>query len=1065
MKKKTASELFGDFLPYPIINSVTLESGGSLVENASKNPHILTEQADQTSQTTSSDMLKTKIIVSVRDVLDDDDSTSFFDNDISDCIAFVVIQCTDASKAAAYIQNKEILYAHVDTYMQGSGNYLSGLEFKMQLMSTDGDTFPKTTINGDNVHEKPYFFEFESTNTQPSHLSYFAVCVVDKASVSTKYEIDMDHIFNSFSSVDISQYMESNYHIVIDGGSVVNTKYVYLLPDGQQWTGPVHIHKGIAMAGKAHTDSPHPSLTKTMVTSDIVRDFRDLTDLPTTKEDFYQDQSALASLITTPYDKEFAQDIVDNKKSSLSYDIINYSMPFKNNLGQSISKVGVLLALDTRELQIRHGLIKRGSGAGPLAQIKQLTLYRKDMTTEEIKQVSSGPPGVFSINISGASQKHTFFHIPDLAPAGNYEYYAEIELDRTSEINLIKQMLTSLRNYIIDLDNYYMLATKPFLGSVTSHSKESGSPVLDSSNYGNLSGQKISTPFNYSTGKFKKEFTDNPDAQLLYNNLLSLTPTINGVATMLFDPVEAASKTSTFQKVIHPAEGTPDGILMVKKVVTNIMQSLEKVFGGKTKIISQGFFSGWGQDVIQKNAIKEKPNEKIIINLKSKLQLKDNIDYGYDYLPNYKLQGVPKFSLGQFLDHVGAEIDKYIKPSSQPPAGAFGQFETVFGEITNNLSPTNLSQNNLCLTTRRTKAGNTMITNVAGLPITNPEKVKNLQEKVFLSIVDRNISGIEANNKKLDYFPQSTGLDISDLNQTKQLEEIFSTKGVAVLDSNPYAKEELVELSAEGENTSFLQSSEEDPNKNNPNDYNGKLLAKNFSQSILFNMIRCTDNTFKKLKHLDYYRLDLLDEESGNFATATIKNDATPEEGQENIIFSIREKVINLLGDDDLFSAMQQHIREELSDLPIQVLALILGSRHKVESFDYTNPITNPFSKTNNSDFIKKAENRRKDFELGYAEHWFNYDNLVKVEYLDTFSEGLASPQWKPLDNNILNMSPPSQQVLINTGETASTPAEMNMLCRLVKYDDNLLNIKRAEVLELPIYNEYFLINIPNNEV
>jgi hypothetical protein len=62
-------------------------------------------------------------------------------------------------------------------------------------------------------------------------------------------------------------------------------------------------------------------------------------------------------------------------------------------------------------------------------------------------------------------------------------------------------------------------------------------------------------------------------------------------------------------------------------------------------------------------------------------------------------------------------------------------------------------------------------------------------------------------------------------------------------------------------------------------------------------------------------------------------------------------------------------------------------------------------------------------------------------------------------------MSPPSQQVLINTGETASTPAEMNMLCRLVKYDDNLLNIKRAEVLELPIYNEYFLINIPNNEV
>ena len=99
MKKQTASEIFGKLLPYSIINSVTLESGGS--PNVSKNPHILNPNSPDTQSGVSG--LKSTVSFSIRDVPGPKGANAFFDkDDLLSMMSFIIVQCTDASKTANY---------------------------------------------------------------------------------------------------------------------------------------------------------------------------------------------------------------------------------------------------------------------------------------------------------------------------------------------------------------------------------------------------------------------------------------------------------------------------------------------------------------------------------------------------------------------------------------------------------------------------------------------------------------------------------------------------------------------------------------------------------------------------------------------------------------------------------------------------------------------------------------------------------------------------------------------------------------------------------------------------
>lgn len=1047
MKKNTASQLFGTFLPYPIINSVTLESGGS-ISVPNKDPHIVSiyeSEEDLPSTLAPPFGLKTNLKVAVRDVLDTAGMTSFFDKqDILEILDMVVIQSTNAASTSALLgtygmdNNVSGLDYYVWKYYT-EGSAPPGVEFSKQTLNFNEDVDYTKQINGNNVIEKSYNFNFYLPTASPSHLSYFCVIAVNFDDLANKYDINATDLYDFWNSAGtFEDYMESTHKVVIDGGSIVNVEHGYYLPNGQKWEGPVHYHNGTWMAGKKHTSTPHPVLTKKMTSSDaVIKDFRDFTDLPLMKDEFYKDQNKLTSLISTPFGDKLSEDIAGSKKSSIIYDAISYSTPYKLN-NKTLSKVGLVFGLDMAEIQRRYSLIKADLSNEPVhTKIKTFSVFRTNLETDEAPKVvvKNTPPGVYLQEIFGSPTNYSFFHIPDQVEPGNYEYYIELELDRQKEINYVNMVLVMLQKAVHNLDTYYRAATRTWPYSPTTLDNKT---EIVGSTLNQQQQARRGQIFNSSTGKFRSAFSKTPYVQKIHAAVLQDLAMLVKWAEMLYGSEAAITKKSLLEKVLSPETGTPDGILMVKKIVENLLQDYGKIFGGTKHLVSNGASNWTGNTGLTRQAVKTKTPEKIIIKLKSKLEVKDNLDYGYDYLPKYNnLQGAPVYNLSQWIASVFAEHAKYFATNPQDL-----QYTTTKGNLPNPLSH---SEGHTTFSPHTTKAGQITLT-----PQSDPISYENC----LLSIVDRNLSGVEANNKDLEYVKNVPGLSSNNakiLNSSKQLEEIFSTEGVSILPSNPFETNKLYTITSQEEKVQTAADPED--TATDSINYNGKLIQNHNSKVILMNMVRALDVNYSQLKSINFYSLKDItvgpftpgDPAGPSFSQAQLPFDS------DNIITIFKSQPVSFAAgqvpqfqsDPEFVEAKKQVVDKLIKELPMQTLSLLVGSVNPLMHPDVpevlVNQETNPFTPASG-----ESEDPRKDFESGYAKQWFNFDNLVKVEYLSGFEEGILNPQWKNIKGLLY-------------------PPKGNILCRLVKYENSMININRPEVLELPIYNEYFFIKYDQN--
>ncbi len=78
-----------------------------------------------------------------------------------------------------------------------------------------------------------------------------------------------------------------------------------------------------------------------------------------------------------------------------------------------------------------------------------------------------------------------------------------------------------------------------------------------------------------------------------------------------------------------------------------------------------------------------------------------------------------------------------------------------------------------------------------------------------------------------------------------------------------------------------------------------------------------------------------------------------------------------------------------------------------------------------------------------------NYKNIVRVEALTGFAKN---------DNNESSVSQPIWHELTHDMATMYKEAGLNVLCRLVAYEKELYGVKRYGIMDLPIYNEHFII-------
>ena len=127
--------------------------------------------------------------------------------------------------------------------------------------------------NGTSIHDFTYRSVFELKELEPADLGIFAVSYLDLAAMKADFDLE----FNVGTLEQQNGKVVSE--IAIKKGSLVSKSNIWLTPDGEYWTGPVHKTGLNSWATGSEPSSASVKLTKRTVPNDILQDFRDIAEI------------------------------------------------------------------------------------------------------------------------------------------------------------------------------------------------------------------------------------------------------------------------------------------------------------------------------------------------------------------------------------------------------------------------------------------------------------------------------------------------------------------------------------------------------------------------------------------------------------------------------------------------------------------------------------------------------------------------------------------------------------------------------------------------------------------
>ena len=611
------------------------------------------------------------------------------------------------------------------------------------------------------------------------------------------------------------------------------------------------------------------------------------------------------------------------------------------------------------------------------------------------------------------------FTAKNIAGDTGYTYEIEIEVeDQAVKFFAIK--LDKMYSLLKELNLYYIEATK----ASTHIDPGTGDPRLKNN-------------FNIYLNKFSNTFIAKNTKTT--NNNSAISEYIKNDFISLLKMAGSTSSNITSEKIlnlIRPATGSPAGISKVIKIVENIIKRVSELAG-----VSSYNLSGLGigakavkQDITSNVGIQNKSKDqkslfKVIIPLNSKTSFKGDMDVGYDFLSTSKQAAMAKnnspthYSTGfkiltseNFMIRVGEEGQKYYSSS--------GFNDSVNNDITSGdiLGNTAMS----FLTPSRVRVGDTS-ENIISKSVNPSEKEKMDYRNIFLKSIMYNL------NDKFFSPPSTTGPGTQDSalgkdNDNKNLLlKMFSSSGVSLIEKNKvFGLTNLVIDRADEDN-----SIAEPIQVGTPRGYNGTDFThlKN-PNSLLFVLLSKFSDILRNKKPLEYYDLSKL--------ISAPNGPSTVNHG--SMLFSkghIYEAMVGKF-------IVADKVADKLKKIPNQIKALLRGSSLVFGSAGFYEGQLNIIKVGYFSDPLKDPKVQLQD----YPHYWYHFDNIVEVQYLSgykttEFDTHINMPTWKRLD--------------LDSHEELSGN---KILCRLHRYEDTMLDISRAEILELPIYNEYFILDL-----
>ena len=1098
MSAITDKEIFGNFLPFPSIKSITLETGG--IEVKERNPHIEEDKkADGTSTgygspkyAEKSGKLKIAVSAVVKDTVSHEElsfGSQWATSDALKFIKFTVIQLEsanvtnmllkDSSLAAAMampvgtvpwdkVSPEQKLFVSIYKGLIADKGYIK----TTSLAASDLDAIQTQTYvndHGDTVTEYALNYIFNLNDEAPSHLSYFCVATLDFDSLGAELDLEPSDILDSIEN--LGELTEVSHVVAIDGGKVTSLQNKFFLKDGTPYDGPAHYHPQEGwMAGSYHTNEPHPKLDVKKVTNNSVRDFRSSKNEDIDLSLLYEYDSLINSLVgdlrVTSYKHQ------DLKKKSYIYDCVSYTEPKMPNNGGLVAGCGIFFMLDLasilRDNSALPGMYKKNNLQSKFttsSKIRNLKLFTRQIEESEtinelgVKNNKSYPvvPNSIGQNIARFSDKgeqvniteHELFFetapfhfVADHVRAftakhsierGQYEYFLEIEIE-DGAVKYLANKLDKLYDLLDQLNVYYNDATR-------------------SSLYTNDNGDKIKkSNFNIYLNKFTKEWINKNKNLEGSGSYKSIKKSIEKNLVDIYKVVaNLGGNTAPFKakilNIIKPETGSPAGISKIIKLVEHTISKVNDIAGINSYNISKGGIGAKGakQDVTEKVGVENKSKEqrsivKLTIPLLSKSGLGSNVDYGYDYISNsvdilkiafnnhsIPATGLKVISLSDFTQRLDEENQKYFNTTdlSHDISNGRTNGDTVANSAYTYLSPSRIRAGKFFL--------NPLIQNT-----TTSVPLKRAYRKTLLRIIQYNMT-----DKSTSPFPKEEedlqDFMLKDSDNKDLLLDIFSPLGVEI-DHRPDSLFKSL--------LGFIEDDSVDDDKKNDlgeeigtlfeQEYNGKnLTPRKNPNTLLMYLLKNIVSSLKNKKPLEYYDFSKLVPKDKDQITHV---DYDSMNSESHLYEQIAYDLVNK-GTWPTAALLEQEIRK----IPNQIKALLAESDIIASGVESTD------KKVNNSGYFNEGSKDPKIYLHYYASYWFHYDNLVEIQYLAGYhmtdsEDFIGMPIWKTLNSNSYS--------------DLTAFADQSILCRVQKYENKLLDIQRDEMLELPIYNEYFILNL-----
>jgi len=874
-----------------------------------------------------------------------------------------------------------------------------------------------TDTDGNRIYTISYQTQFEVNTQNPSDLAYFADVMLDVDAIKDEFGLNED--------LDFTGNNNPSSEIVISNGEVKSTTHVFVTQDGDLWPGQVHYHgeqnptpDGYIgwMAGLEHApDTTQPRLIMKSVPNYVVQDFRQVQRIERRPLDLNllskTGSQVLKSIKTFIAGQEYkhagknsyftklyhSKDLsgrarllfgVDEK--SLMIDKSNYGS-FYDSSYNSLKDNVVLKSMKV----VRNRVNKLEPGDTTTTLLDQTEsdnphIGDKKTINFEVASLNSNNPlsdiKQLPQNMIG-STGIKYFTVTDNDVAeeerGFYQYSVELQYEDNT-IEYFKTKLANLDHLVRDFKLYNEEARR--IG-ISQFYQQVSDPHIDTElEVGQLPIGDPKSAFNTVSNRFNKWFIEDIDGRYdLFQrpNVKAISAFFELVTELGGFPAgtDFGSMISTMFYMSNPELGSPAGISKVIATIETTTQQIRTLLGISWTTIPANDTTSLG--VSESSTSKKSGNKKRTINVQKHFKAAEEIfDASEENGVGYDFLSLTKnFSETNLNGPMIVGSDFY---KNRVDLETLKYFKTVNAGIA--------YQNFPDLTDNLDRTKYTYLS-PSFVRLSSYHTYKNTY------FIDSNAQGAEQQRYS------NLGSMILTKNSTdKNISELTNLIGGSSTESISPAAAALAQVFAEKGCVAFVSEN--------------TIQGPTFEEAGFNLSSEKTDELQEKKKNFSIQK--------GNEAMGSAQEKAFQQMAMGAFGGGVPTASPFKAGFlSDLKSTYEASMKTyQISDLdfPNHLKSIIGDSARKRQTFATQDKYSSP---------------------QALPKFYMNYENIMKVEYLESFSDAqILNPVWKPITKSLFS----------------DTTEPKLYFCRLKRYENKEYNINENTAMKLPIYNQYFII-------